>query len=182
MAQRHTIGLLLAVEESWPTVFGPCRRVGSIRWEGEEHELVSERVVNEPFDLRSRPAYSLCRRSPRLVDLPREWLKKVALMDDVYLLNNPFTFQAMKHAAYCALMRLGFTVPETWLIPHKLPPDDPRFAPLAERYYREFDLDEIAAQVGYALHEAIRRRRLGGRHPDRRPPSSTPPTTPRASG
>ena len=25
-------------------------------------------------------------------------------MDDVYLLNNPFTFQAMeKHAAYCAL-------------------------------------------------------------------------------
>jgi hypothetical protein len=30
---------------------------------------------------------------------PREWLKKVALMDDVYLLNSPFTFQAMeKHA------------------------------------------------------------------------------------
>ena len=29
-------------------------------------------------------------------------------MDDVYLLNNPFTFQAMeKHSAYCAMMRLG---------------------------------------------------------------------------
>ena len=35
-------------------------------------------------------------------------------MDDVYLLNNPFTFQAMeKHSAYCALMRLGMRVPET---------------------------------------------------------------------
>ena len=43
---------------------------------------------------------------------PREWLKKVALMDDVYLLNNPFTFQAMeKHSAYCAMMRLGLKVP-----------------------------------------------------------------------
>src|SRR5205807_4363832 len=57
-------------------------------------------------------------------DLPREWLKKIALMDEVYLLNNPFTFQAMeKHAAYCAMMRLGLGVPETWLIPHRLPPD-----------------------------------------------------------
>ena len=51
--------------------------------------------------------------------VPREWLKKMALMDDVYLLNNPFTFQAMeKHAAYCAMIRLGLDVPETWLIPH----------------------------------------------------------------
>ena len=56
-------------------------------------------------------------------DLPRAWLKKVSLMDDVYLLNNPFTFQAMeKHSAYCAMMRLGISVPETWLIPHKVPP------------------------------------------------------------
>ena len=27
---------------------------------------------------------------------PREWLKKLALMNRVYLLNNPFTFQAME--------------------------------------------------------------------------------------
>ena len=33
-------------------------------------------------------------------------------MDDVYLLNSPFTFQAMeKHAAYCAMIRLGIKVP-----------------------------------------------------------------------
>jgi CRP/FNR family nitrogen fixation transcriptional regulator len=29
-------------------------------------------------------------------------------MDSVYLLNSPFTFQSMeKHAAYCAMLRLG---------------------------------------------------------------------------
>jgi hypothetical protein len=85
-------------------------------------------------------------------DVPREWLKKIALMDDVYLLNNPFTFQAMeKHSAYCAMMRLGLKVPDTWLIPHKLPPDNPRFLPTAERYNAPFDLDEIGDRVGYPL-------------------------------
>ena len=55
-------------------------------------------------------------------DLAREWIKKAAVMDDVYLLNNPFTFQAMeKHTAYCAMIRLGLKVPETWMVPHKLP-------------------------------------------------------------
>ena len=43
-------------------------------------------------------------------------------MDDVYLLNSPFTFQSMeKHAAYCAMMRLGLKVPETVLVPFKNP-------------------------------------------------------------
>ena len=85
--------------------------------------------------------------------VPREWLKKVSLMDDVYLLNNPFTFQAMeKHSAYCAMMRLGLNVPETWLIPHKSPPANERFQPTAERYNLPFDLEEIATKVGYPLY------------------------------
>jgi biotin carboxylase len=84
--------------------------------------------------------------------VPREWLKKVSLMDDVYLLNNPFTFQAMeKHSAYCAMMRLGLNVPETWLIPHKSPP---RTSASSRRRALQppFDLDEIAATVGYPLY------------------------------
>jgi hypothetical protein len=73
-------------------------------------------------------------------------------MDDIYLLNNPFTFQAMeKHAAYCAMMRLGLRIPETWLIPHKLPPDNPRYMPMAERYNPGFDLEEIGEAVGFPL-------------------------------
>ena len=74
-------------------------------------------------------------------------------MDDVYLLNNPFTFQAMeKHSAYCAMMRLGLKVPETWLIPHKSPPANERFQPTAERYNLPFDLEEIADRIGYPLY------------------------------
>jgi hypothetical protein len=125
-----------------------------LRWRGETHELATERIVHEPFDLRYRPRHQLIiDRLAWWYDVPREWLKKLALMDDVYLLNNPFTFQAMeKHSAYCALMRLGIKVPETWLIPHKLPPDNPRYVPMAERYSPEFDLDYVAEQVGYPLY------------------------------
>jgi hypothetical protein len=72
-------------------------------------------------------------------------------MDDVYLLNSPFTFQSMeKHAAYCAMLRLGLKVPATVLVPHKDPPDNPRFASTS-RYVRPFDLDAIAEAVGYPL-------------------------------
>ena len=152
---RHLIGLLLGTEEDWPTAFEHLLgRVGPIRRGGETHELVSERITNEPFDLRSRPRYDLViDRLGWWYTVPREWLKKVALMDDVYLLNNPFTFQAMeKHAAYCAMMRLGLRVPETWLIPHKSPPANPRFARTAERYNLPFDLAAIAERIGYPLY------------------------------
>jgi hypothetical protein len=30
--------------------------------------------------------------------------------------------QVEKHAGYCAAIRLGFDVPATWLLPHKVPP------------------------------------------------------------
>jgi hypothetical protein len=74
-------------------------------------------------------------------------------MDDVYLLNNPFTFQSMeKHAAYCAMIRLGLKVPETWLVPYKTPPDNPRFPYTAAKYNRPFDLREVAERVGYPLY------------------------------
>jgi hypothetical protein len=154
MARRHLIGLLLATEHDWPSAFeAVVARLGRIEYRGENHELATERIKNEPFDLRHTPSYSVViDRLSWWYDLPREWLKKVALMDDVYLLNNPFTFQAMeKHAAYCAMMRLGLDVPATWLIPHKLPPDNPRYVPMAERYNPRFDLEEVAASIGFPL-------------------------------
>src|SRR4029450_12195999 len=79
---------------------------------------------------------------------PREWPKKAALMDDVYLLNSPFTFQSMeKHAAYCAMIRLGLKVPGTWLVPPKDPLDNARWAYTSSKYNRPFDLDAIAERV-----------------------------------
>ena len=73
-------------------------------------------------------------------------------MDDVYLLNSPFTFQAMeKHAAYCAMIRLGLKVPQTVLVPHKNPPENTRFEYTAAKYNLPFDLAAIAANIGYPL-------------------------------
>ena len=148
--------MLLATEEDWPTAFeAVLGRLGPLRHGGETHELGRradpERAVRPALD---SPRYTLViDRLSWWYDLPREWLKKIALMDDVYLLNNPFTFQAMeKHAAYCAMMRLGLHVPETWLLPHRLPPDNPRYVPMAERYNPEFDLEAIGERVGYPLY------------------------------
>jgi hypothetical protein len=152
---NHLIGLLLGTEEDWPTAFETLvSRLGPIEYRGETHTLSVERVMNEPFDLRYTPRYEIViDRLGWWYDLPREWLKKVSLMNDVYLLNNPFTFQAMeKHSAYCAMMRLGLKVPETWMVPHKIPPENERFQFTAERYNTPFELDAIAERIGYPLY------------------------------
>ena len=154
-ATTHLIGMLLGTEEDWPTAFETLvSRIGPIAdASGTKHRLTTERITMEPFDLRAKARHDLVvDRLAYWYYLPREWLKKVALMDDVYLLNSPFTFQSMeKHAAYCAMLRLGLKVPRTVLVPHKNPPDNARFAYTAAKYNQPFDLDEIAESVGYPL-------------------------------
>ena len=155
-ATSHLIGLLLGTEEDWPRAFEEIvRRLGPVAGPGgTKHVLDCERITIEPFGLRDRPRYDLAiDRLAYWYYHPREWLKKVALMDGVYLLNSPFTFQSMeKHAAYCAMMRLGLKVPETVLVPFKNPLDNARYAYTAERYNRPFDLDAIAERIGYPMY------------------------------
>jgi hypothetical protein len=158
----HLIGLLLGTEDDWPRVFEALvERLPPIEHAGERHALRTERITNEPFDLRAKPRYELViDRLGWWYEIAREWVKKSALMDDVYLLNNPFTFQAMeKHSAYCAMIRLGLKVPETWMVPHKTPTTVPRreyqlerFEHMASRYNLPFDLEEVAERVGYPLY------------------------------
>ena len=152
---RHLVGLLLGTEEDWPSAFETIlRRLGPVTdAAGIRHECDVERITIEPFDLRYRPRYELViDRLAYWYYHPREWLKKVALMDDVYLLNSPFTFQSMeKHAAYCAMMRLGLKVPDTVLVPYKNPLEGARYAYTAARYNRPFDLDAIAERIGYPM-------------------------------
>jgi hypothetical protein len=154
-ANRHLLGLLLGTEDDWPRVFEDLvRRVGTVTdGSGEEHAYDVERITIEPFDLRDHPSYDLViDRLAYWYYVPREWLKKVALMDGVYLMNSPFTFQAMeKHAAYCAMMRLGLKVPDTALVPYKNPIDHAKYAYTAARYNQPFDLDAIADKIGYPL-------------------------------
>jgi len=151
----HRLGLLLGTENDWPSVFeGLIRQVGAVTDSaGTTHRFDVERVTIEPFDLRAKPSYDLViDRLAYWYYHPREWLKKVALMDGVYLLNSPFTFQAMeKHAAYCAMLRLGLKIPETVLVPYKNPLDNAKYAYTAERYNQPFDLESVAAKVGYPL-------------------------------
>ncbi|GLY95044.1 hypothetical protein [Actinoplanes sp. NBRC 103695] len=152
---EHTIGLLLGTEDDWPRAYEALlRRVGAIKDDnGRTHEVRSERVTIEPFNLRDDPKHSLViDRLAYWYYHPREWLKKISMMNDVYLLNSPFTFQSMeKHTAYCAMIRLGLKVPETVLVPYKNPLDNSRWAYTSARYNEAFDLDETAAQVGYPL-------------------------------
>ncbi|HEX7994669.1 MAG TPA: hypothetical protein VF506_12160 [Streptosporangiaceae bacterium] len=152
---RHLIGLLLGTEEDWPQAFEEIlRRLGPVSGAGgTRHVFDVERIAIEPFSLRDHPRYSLAvDRLAYWYYHPREWLKKVALMDNVYLLNSPFTFQSMeKHAAYCAMIRLGLKVPETVLVPFKNPVDNARYAYTSARYNRPFDLDAIAERIGYPL-------------------------------
>jgi len=156
MSRTHLIGLLLGTEEDWSGAFEALmhRTAPKVKHGGETHDFRTERVTIEPFDLRMQPRHSLViDRLAHWYYVPREWIKKVALMDGVYLMNNPFTFQAMeKHSAYCAMMRLGLKVPDTWLIPSKQPPADERFAYTAARYNRPFDLGPIAEHIGYPMY------------------------------
>ena len=159
---EHLIGLLLGTEDDWPRAFEALvERLPPLEHGGETHTFRTERIMNEPFDLRARPRYELViDRLGWWYDLAREWVKKCALMDDVYLLNNPFTFQAMeKHTAYCAMIRLGLKVPATWMVPHKQPAPmfrreymAPKLQHMAARYNLSFSLDDVAEQVGYPLY------------------------------
>lgn len=152
--REHLVGLLLGTEEDWPRAFETiAARVGAFPHDGQQHRLTTERVRIEPFSLRANPRHRLViDRLAYWYYHPREWLKKIALMDDVYLLNSPFTFQSMeKHAAYCAMIRLGLRVPETVLVPYKNALDNERWDYTAEHYNEPFDLEAIAADLGYPL-------------------------------
>ena len=81
---RHLIGLLLGAEEDWPQAFEAIlRRVGPVTdGSGTVHEVTSERLTIEPFEL-TDPV-----RADLVIDRlaywyyhPREWLKKAALMN-----------------------------------------------------------------------------------------------------
>ncbi len=81
-----------------------------------------------------------------------EWIKKAVLMDEVYVLNNPWSIQAYeKHTSYCAMMRLGLPIPDTWMIPSKDydPADHADLAVTVERYNALFSLDTVGESVGY---------------------------------
>ena len=176
---QHLVGLLLGTEEDWPTAFETLvSRLGPIAdASGTKHRVTTERITMEPFDLRDKPRYDLVvDRLAYWYYLPREWLKKVALMDDVYLLNSPFTFQSMeKHAAYCAMLRLGLKVPADRPRPAQEPARQRALrlhggqVQPAVRPRRDRRADRLPA-----VHEALRRRPVDRRQPHPRQRRAAP--------
>ena len=78
----HLIGLLLGTEEDWPAAFEQyLRRLAPrIQHAGQTHEVATERVTIEPFDLRQPVRHALViDRLAYWYDHPREWLKKIAM-------------------------------------------------------------------------------------------------------
>src|SRR5213075_1434154 len=70
LSDQRLIGLLLGTEEDWPGAFEALlSRLGPVAG----RTLSTERVFNEPFDLRAKPRYSLViDRLAWWYDLPRE--------------------------------------------------------------------------------------------------------------
>lgn len=153
LAKIRRIGLSLGADLCWPACFEEIvRRLDLDLPAGEDSvRFEVERVTVEPYDLRYKPKYDVVLdRITHWFFTTREWVKKIAIMDGVYVLNNPWMIQAAeKHTTYCAMMRLGFPIPETWLIPPKEYADEGDTLVTIRRYNQLFSLPAVGAAVGW---------------------------------
>lgn len=149
------IGLSLGADSCWPVCFEELvsRLNPELNLQGEIVRFEVERVMIEPFDLRQKCPYDLVvDRLTHWYHTSREWIKKSVVMDDLYVFNNPWSLQSMeKQTTYCAMMRLGFPVPDTWMIPPKAYQDTTDLRPTLERYARLFDVDTVGEKLGYPV-------------------------------
>jgi hypothetical protein len=152
---KRTIGLSLGADICWPICYEEIvKRLDlKIPHRGDTVELDVERVTIEPFDLQQPCKYTVVLdRLTHWYHTSREWIKKAVVLDDLYVLNNPWTLQSMeKQTTYCAMMRLGMPVPRTWMIPPKAYNGHEDLKPTLDRYARLFDLGKIGAAIGYPL-------------------------------
>src|SRR5262245_62605957 len=145
------IGLSLGADLCWPICYEEMVKRLDLRLKmgGDTVSFEVDRVTIEPFDLRQPCKYDLViDRLTHWYMVSREWIKKAVVMDELYVFNNPWAIQSMeKHTTYCAMMRLGLPVPDTWLLPPK------RYEPKAdlevtlERYAKLFDLGAVGRQL-----------------------------------
>jgi len=149
------IGLSLGADICWPICYEEImkRLKLAIPVGGDTVRFEVHRVTIEPFDLRQPCSYDVVLdRLTHWYHTSREWIKKSVTMDGLYVLNNPWAVQSMeKSTTYCAMMRLGLPIPDTWTLPPKSyePSDD--LEPTLRRYAKLFDLGQIGRQIGYPL-------------------------------
>ncbi len=149
------IGLSLGADICWPICYEALleKLNLSIREGDDTLSFESERVHIEPFDLRQPCRYDVViDRLTHWYHTSREWIKKAIITDDLYVFNNPWSLQSMeKQTTYCAMMRLGLPVPDTWLIPPKEYTTSPDLEPTLRKYAKLFNLGDIGDRIGYPL-------------------------------
>lgn len=149
------IGLSLGADLCWPACYEEIvkRLKLSIPVGDDVTSFQVERVTVEPFDLHQPCKYDVVLdRLTHWFHTSREWIKKAVILDGLYVLNNPWAIQSMeKHTSYCAMMKLGLPVPETWMVPPKehLPSADLKLT--LERYARLFDISKVGESLGYPM-------------------------------
>jgi hypothetical protein len=131
---RH-IGLSLGADICWPICYEALLKELDleIKVGRETQRFEVERVGIEPFDLRQDCQYDVViDRLTHWYHTSREWIKK---------------------SIYCAMMRLGFPVPDTWLIPPKayVESESSDLKATLRKYAKLFDLGEIGDSIGYPM-------------------------------
>lgn len=149
------IGLSLGADICWPICFEEIlsRLKLDIPQGGDRLRFEVSRVTIEPFNLRQPVRYDVViDRLTHWYSTSREWIKKAIVLNDLYVFNNPWSIQANeKHTTYCAMMRLGMPIPETWMLPPKSYNKTADLEPTLTRYAQLFDLGAIGRQLGYPL-------------------------------
>ncbi len=150
------IGLSLGADICWPICYEALLKKLDLKLQidGDSVTIESDRVHIEPFDLRQECQYDVViDRLTHWYHTSREWIKKAILVNDLYVFNNPWSLQSMeKQTTYAAMMRLGFEVPETWMIPPKEYEDSDDLHSTLSKYAKLFDLGDIGDQIGYPLY------------------------------
>ncbi len=154
MSQTRRIGLSLGADHCWPACYEEIVKRLDLKLPaaGGTVDFSVERVKVEPFDLQATPNYDVVLdRITHWFPTTREWIKQLAI-GGTYVMNNPWMIQsAEKHTTYVAMMRLGFPIPKTALLPPKEYPDEADVNTTIRRYNKLFSLDAIGDSVGYPL-------------------------------
>ena len=150
------IGLSLGADICWPICYEELLKQLDLKLpiDGNTVSFESSRVEIEPFDLRKQCNYDVViDRLTHWYHISREWIKTEILVNDLYVFNNPWSLQSMeKQTTYAAMMRLGFPVPDTWMIPPKRYEESGDLRPTLSRYAKLFDLGAIGDRIGYPLY------------------------------
>jgi glutathione synthase/RimK-type ligase-like ATP-grasp enzyme len=147
------IGLSLGADICWPIAYENLLEglKLDLKLGRDRVNFACERVTIEPFDLRQPVKYDLViDRLTHWYSISREWIKKAIVLNDLYVYNNPWSIQANeKHTSYCAMMRLGLPIPDTWMLPAKAYEHADDLEPTLRQYARLFSLDEVGEKIGY---------------------------------